>query len=546
MKQLVCNCRLSAAILLAFLLVASTAVAQDAEIGESLGVVDFEITCDPAVKDDFNRAVALFHHMTYPFAFSAFESVTKEDPACSLGYWGMAMTLFQPLWPTRPGTDELLLGRELAQKGIAAGPASTREKMFLGTAEAFFDSTGAPDYWTRIDRWAVATANLYEAFPEDRDAKAFYALARLATAQRAGAAADNHAEAAGLLAEILADEPAHPGAVHYTIHANDFDGRQDQSLDVVRSYGDIAPRIPHALHMPTHIFVRLGKWEEVISWNERAAEAALAQRVGPKQEFVWDEYPHAVEYLIYAHLQRGDDTAAQSLIERMNGMSDLQRSFKTAFHLASTAARYALERRDWQSAASLQPGEPAWIDWDRFRWPEAVSWFARGLGAVHGGDADAASKSVARLESLERQAVESGEAYFATQIRILLLELSAWQAFSGHQPKAAEALMLKAVDLEEGTPKHPVTPSPAIPARELLGDLYSALGDPGQAHAAFRASNERTPGRLNTLLGLARTSMALGQETAAGRYYDEVLETTSPSSTRPGVIEARTFRTADK
>jgi tetratricopeptide (TPR) repeat protein len=507
----------------------------------SLGNVAFNVACDAPVTDEFDRAVALLHHMTYPAAFAAFQDVVDQDPGCSLGYWGMAMTLFQPLWPTRPGDDDLRQGWELVQEARRRPPASTREQMFLSTAEAFFDPAGDPDYWARIERWAKATTELYEAFPDDREAKAFFALAHLATASRSRSAADHHATAAGVLGEILDEEPTHPGAVHYTIHANDFAGRQNESLGVVRRYGEIAPRNPHALHMPTHIFVRLGEWDEVISWNQRAAEAALAQRVGPTGEYVWDEFAHAVEYLIYAHLQRADDGGAERLIRRLNDTEDLQPSFKTAFHLASTASRFALERREWQLAADLPVRDPDWIDWDRFHWPEAVVWFARGLGAAHLGASGPVRESVDRLEVLSSQAAEAGEQLFADQIRILGLEVAAWRAYGNGDAAEAVNLMIEAVELEERTPKHPVTPAPTLPARELLADLYAAIGDSRRAHEAYRASEEKEPGRFNTLLGIARTAAALGDADTARVFYERLLEQAPDDSPRSGVSEARTY-----
>ena len=528
------------AALTAFFLVPSTARAQG-EPQEPLGEVDFGATCDPAVLDAFDRGVALLHHMTYPAALAAFEAVTRRDPACALAYWGAAMTLFQPLWPNRPGPEELRRGWEWMQEARLRVRPGGRESMFVSAGEAFFDPAGDPDYWLRIERWATATAALYRSDPDDREARAFQALALLAAASRQGDAAAHHAEAARLLEGILEEEPTHPGAVHYTIHANDFRGRERMSLDVVRTYGEIAPDNAHALHMPTHIFVLLGRWDEVIDWNRRAAAAALAQRVGPSGAHVWDEFPHAVEYLVYAHLQRGDDAAAADLIRSLNETPDLQPSFKTAFHYASTSARYALERRDWQAAGGIRVRTPATLAWDSFPWPEAIAWFARGLGAAHTGAPGAVDESIERLRELSRTAADAGEPLFAGQIDILRLELEGWQAFVLGDRETAVGRLEDAVSLEERTPKHPVTPGPTVPALELLGDLHLALGEPDAARDAYRASNDVAPGRFNTLLGLARASVALGQPEAARAYYAALLEGAAPSSSRAGVSEARAF-----
>jgi tetratricopeptide (TPR) repeat protein len=507
----------------------------------SLGRVDFGVSCAPAVRADFDRAVALLHHMTYPVAYAAFEGVAETDPECAIAYWGMAVTLFQPLWPTRPSAQELELGWRLARQAQAAGTASVREAGFVAAAVAFFDPAGDPDYWTRIDRWAEAHARLLEAFPDDLEVRAFYALSHLATASRSGPPADHHARAADVLAGILQREPTHPGAVHYTIHADDFDGRQAESPGVVRSYAEIAPSNPHALHMPTHIFVRLGEWDDVIAWNRRAAEAALAQRVGPNDEYVWDEYPHAVEYMVYAYLQEGDDRAALGAIEELRAMADLQPSFKTASHLATTPARYALERWFWDAAAALAPRAPVFLEWDAFPWPEAIVWHARGVGRARRGDRAGAARSLSRIEELERSASAAGERLFADQIRILGLEVEAWLAADAGERDRAVALMSDAAALEERTPKHPVTPGATVPAREMLGDLLATLGDQRAALAAYRAADERTPGRLNAALGLARAHAALGETGPAAEQYRRVLDLAVEGAERSAVEEAQAF-----
>jgi len=513
----------------------------DAPAAESLGQVDFGVRCAAAVRDDFDRAVALLHHMTYPVADSIFEAVAEADPDCAMAYWGQEMTLFQPLWPNRPGEQELERGRALVQKAESLDPGSARDGMFVAAAAAFFDSASSPDYWARIQRWADAQTALYEAFPEDVEAQAFYALAELATESLSGTPAEHHARAAEVLGQILAAEPTHPGAVHYTIHADDFDGREHESLSVVGAYADIAPRNPHALHMPTHIFVRLGDWDQVIAWNERAAEAALAQRVGPEGEFVWDEYPHAVEYLTYAHLQRADDRRARELIDALHGTSALQPSFKTAFHLASTSARYAIERRDWEMAARLEARTPEYLPWDSFWWPEAVTWYARGLGAVHLGDPASGTASLRRLNELESRARAAGEPYFATQIHVLGLEVSAWAAVAAGDRERAIASMGEAVELEEATPKHPVTPGATVPAREMLGDLYFELHAYEDARREYVSVSERTPARFNTLLGLARTAVALADSADAERRYRSLIELAVDGSERDGVQEAASY-----
>ena len=508
---------------------------------ESLGRVDFPVSCAPSVQSEFNRAVALLHHMTYPLAFLAFERVTELDPECAMGHWGMAMTLFQPLWPTRPGEAELRRGWAAAQAAGRLSASTERERMFVATAEAFFDPAGSPEYSQRIERWADAMTALYEAYPNDREAAAFFALAHLATSTRSSAPIEHQERAAEVLLGIYQQEPTHPGVVHYTIHANDFTGREHESPAIVRSYGDIAPRNPHALHMPTHIYVRLGEWEDVIAGNKLSAAAALEQRVGDNGEYVWDEYPHAVEYLSYAYLQRGDDVAAADITQALHATPDIQPGFKAAFHLASTAARYVLERQAWVEAATLPVRSPPSVDWDSFPWPEAVTWFARGLGASRNGAVDRARESVERLEVLGERASSLGEDPFAREIEILRVELSAWVELVAGNSARAVAIMEEAVALQSATPKNPVTPAATIPARELLGDLLTEMGDARGALEAYRASDELTPGRFNSLLGAARSADELGETELAREYYRRLLEIVVPESPRPGVAEARTY-----
>lgn len=539
-----------------------TAQAQDAkESGYPLGKVDFPISCSDKVQQEFNRAVALLHHMTYPQAKSAFKHVAELDPQCAMAYWGIAMTLFQPLWPTRPGPDELHEGWEAMQEAKALAPATTeREQRFIAATDAFYDG---PDvsYWDRIQRWVQAMDTAYHKFPNDHEVKAFYALALLAIAQTAIDPLDYHNRAAEILLSIHRENPIHPGSIHYLIHANDIRGREHESLKIVRSYGSIAPRNPHALHMPTHIFTRLGSWEEVISWNKKAAEAALEYPAGDEGQYVWDEFPHAIEYLIYAYLQQGDDEAAGAQLKRLFSTENLHPTFKTAFHLSSIPARYALERGNWQEAADLVPRPddeikrerfvikslrisgsciPA-LKWDQFPWPEAVTWFAKGLGAAHLGKVEDTQIAQDHLQALEKAADQSGEKLFMQQIQILRLAISAWNAhFQGNNDQALY-LMEKAAELEIATPKHPVTPATTLPVYELLGDLLIELSKPKQALTAFERSLELYPKRFNSLLGAARAAKALEDQQTTKKYYSELLAISAKESTRAGIREAHMY-----
>jgi tetratricopeptide (TPR) repeat protein len=509
--------------------------------GHPLGKVDFPITCSEQAQAEFNRAVALLHHMTYPQAREAFERVAAANPGCALAHWGIAMTLFQPLWPTRPRPEALQRGWEEVQKAKTLQPPTERERLFVAAAEAFFLEPISSDYWLRIRRWEQAMEKLYSSFPDDPEAATFYALAHLATAPSDRISREHSDRAAEILLRVYQRNPDHPGAMHYLIHANDVPGRERESLEITHKYETVAPRNPHALHMPTHIYTRLGDWNGVIRGNLRAAEAALEYPAGEHGEFVWDEFPHAIEYLIYAYLQKGADDDAAEQLKRLRTMPHLEPTFKTAFHLASTQARYILERRAWNEAVMLVPREPASLDWDRFTWPEAIAQFARGLGAAHLGrvsDAKAADERLGRLEDATRKA---GEALFTQNIRVLRLELGAWLTDVQGKREASVALMREAAELEASTPKHAVTPGSTLPAHELLGDLLLEQKLPAEALAAYKRSMELYPKRFNSLLGAARSARALGDASLARAFYQDLLESAGGGTRHAALDEAHNY-----
>jgi tetratricopeptide (TPR) repeat protein len=516
--------------------------AQDAPHAEhALGTVRFPVSCTAPAQTEFDRAVALLHHMTYPQARQAFDRVAALDPSCAMAHWGIAMTLFQPLWPTRPNAAELARGWEAAAQAAALAPPTERERLFVASAAAFFKDPASADYWLRIRRWERAMAHVHAAFPQDDEAAALYALSMLAVAPVDTASRTHSQRAAELLLAVYARNPDHPGAMHYLVHANDAPGRERHSLDITGKYERAAPRNPHALHMPTHIYTRLGDWDAVIRGNLAAAEAALAHPAGDRGQFVWDEFPHAIEYLVYAYLQQGADDSAAAQVRRMDSTANLEPSFKTAFHIASTHARQALERHAWREAMALVPRDPPALAWDRFPWPEAVTWFAKGLGAAREGDVAAARAAADRLDSLEAAAGRAGEALFARHIRILRLGVRAWVAHDEGNLPASEALMREAAALEVATPKPAVTPGPTLPAIELLGDLLMAQRRPAEALAAYRRSLELYPRRFNSLLGAARAARGAGDEASARAYYRELLEVARGRSRTEAIVEARAF-----
>ena len=507
--------------------------------GHPLGTVNFPISCSTQAQSEFNRAVALLHHMTYPQASEAFQKVAVTDPRCAMAHWGIAMTLFQPLWPTRPGKAALERGWQETQQAKAIQPQTPREKLFVAAAEAFFLEPAGTDYWLRIRRWEEASEKLHTAFPSDPEVETFYALSLLATAPAKNVSREHADRAAGLLLDVYHRHPDHPGAMHYLVHANDMPGREKESLEITRKYEAAAPDNPHALHMPTHIYTRLGEWDGVIRGNLKAAQAALKYPAGEHGEFVWDEFPHAIEYLVYAYLQRGADDQAAAQLKRLQTTARIEPSPKTAFHMASAPSRYALERRDWTAASQLVPREPANLDWNRFPWPEAIVRFSRGLGAAHLGNRDEAKASIARIGELEAATTRAGEDLFARNVRVLRIELSAWLAHVEGQKEGSVALMREAAELEAATPKPPVTPAPTLPAYELLGDLLMEQQKPAGALAAYQKATELYPNRFNSLLGAARAAQALEDESLALATYRKLLEIAVGGTRQPALDEAR-------
>lgn len=521
-------------LLVALLAAAPFAAAHDGDdphAGHALGRVSFPVSCSTRAQGQFEHALLLLHHMTYPQARAEFRALAAAEPECAMADWGVAMTLFQPLWPTRPGPAELAAGRAAVAAARAARPRTERERRFVDAVAAFYDDAGAPNYPQRLARWEDASRAVHEAYPDDPEASVFYALAHLAVAPPDARARDYADEAAALLLPVYRANPDHPGAMHYLVHANDVPGRERELLEVVRRYEEIAPRNPHALHMPTHIYTRLGSWPDVVRGNLRAADAALEHPAGDHGQYVWDEFPHAIEYLVYALLQQGRDAEAERQSARLHATANLEPTFKTAFHLASTSARLALERDDWAAAAALPVRTPAALDWDRYPWPEAVTWFARALGQARTGHAAEAAPALDRLAALEKAAASSGETLFERTIRVLRLDAEGWTLQAEGREKDARARLVEAARLERATPKHAVTPAPTLPAEELLGDLLAEQRHPAEALEAYRRALEAYPGRFRSLLGAARSAAALGDRAAAREYYGR-LRDGAPDSVR--------------
>ncbi len=503
---------------------------------QKYGEVDFNVSCTENVRADFDRALAMLHNMMYVTARRDFQTITEADPNCALAYWGIATTLFQPLWGTRPSMEERKTGWENSRKALEL-VHNDREKLLAQSTLAFYQKPEETDIWSRIERWNDALKRAYEAYTGDEDITALYALSLLSIAQRAENRGPLHDEAEAMLREVYEKNPSHPGAIHYTIHATDVDGRAGNALDMVEAYGNIAPDVPHALHMPTHIYVRMGNWPEVIDWNRKSAEAALNH---PVNGAVSHHYVHAIDYLVYAFLQRGEDEKAASIAVEAFNKGPHQASFPASFHIAAIPARMAVERRNWEIAAELKPRTPEYLPWDASPWAEGLSWFARGLGAFYTGDLEKANKAVRALENLRDKAKADGAGNMASYIEIDRLILSAYIEHAKNNNDNAITLLHSAVDLENKIEKHPVTPGALMPPGEALGNLLMKLDRAEEALKAFEASDSVWPNRYNTLLGAARAAEKAGREQIAREYYERLLVHASESG-RSDIEKANTF-----
>ena len=481
------------------------------ELSEKLGRVNFATSCSKPAQQKFNRAVALLHSFWYDEAEKGFADVAKTDPKCGMGHWGVAMTWYHPVWQP-PTKTELQNGIAAAEKASMVSARTQREKDYIAAIATFYKDSDKLDHRTRAIAYEKAMEQLHVRYPQDREAGIFYSLALLGTALPTDKTYANQKKAAGILNKVLAAEPNHPGVAHYIIHSFDYPALADLALAAARSYSKIAPDSPHALHMPSHIFIRLGLWPESIESNLASAAA------GRKHASAKDEI-HAIDYLAYAYLQTAQDGKAKELNDAVYAMNKIDAQiFQVAYALAAIPARYTLERRQWAEAAALKvPVEG--FPWNKFAYAEANVYFARSLGASRSGDTAAARADVERLTAMQKSLAEAKEVYWATQVEIQRLAASAWLVHAEGKRDEALKLMRAAADLEDTTEKHPVTPGAVVPARELLGELLLELREPQQALKEFEASLRLLPNRFNGLYGAAKAAESAGDRTKAASFY---------------------------
>jgi tetratricopeptide (TPR) repeat protein len=485
--------------------------------GQKLGTIEFPTSCAAAVQKDFQRAVALLHSFWYDEAEKAFRQVAAADPKCAMAQWGVAMSLYHPIWAP-PTAAEMERGRAAVAAAKALPAATPREAAYVAAIAAFFDEA-VPEHRARAVAFEQAMERVHRENPKDDEAAIFYSLALLGTALPSDRTYANQNKAGELLNQVLPRRPDHPGVAHYLIHSFDYPALAHHALAAARSYSKIAESSPHALHMPSHIFVRLGMWDESIKANLDSAETAKAHRAKTLAGGGSFDELHALDYLSYAYLQEGRDDDAAKILARVKAVGPLDNeNFAAAYALAAVPVRDAIERRRWADAAALEV-VPAAFPWAKYPYAEAITHFGRAIGAARTGDAARARQAVARLEELHKTLVEAKTAYWPDPVEVQRRAASAWLAFAEGRKDEALTLMRAAVELDEKTEKHPVTPGVVLPAREQLGDLLVELGRPGEAVPEYAASLKLAPNRLFAILGAASASQLAGDAAGAKAYY---------------------------
>jgi hypothetical protein len=486
---------------------------------DALGKVNFPISCKPSVQEPFERAVAMLHSFWYEESLAAFENIVAENPDCAMGYWGIAMSEWHPLWYA-PDATALQAGWAAIEKAKHAGSTSNRERGFVDALESFYRDADRLDNATRVGAYEKAMEQLHDRFPGDREVTAFYGLALITAASPKDKTYAKQKKAAVLLQQIFAAQPDHPGASHYIIHSFDFPELAALGLPAARNYSKIAPAAPHALHMPSHIFTRLGLWRDSIASNLSSERAAKSYQAKVKMDGVWDEQLHAMDYLAYAYLQLGQDRDAKALLDELSTIKKVQpENVKTAYAFAALPARYALERRSWADAAAITS-----LHESEFTWPSAITSFTRGYGLARLGDLAGARRELFALAAIEQQMARPRDPFWSDYVGALRRGLQAWVVHKEEHEPEALALMHSAADLEDATDKHPVTPGSVLPMRELLGELMLEQHDSKQALVEYETALRRAPHRLAALYGAARAAEAAADAIKAKSYYAQIVE----------------------
>jgi tetratricopeptide (TPR) repeat protein len=524
-----------------------------------VGKVTFPITCAPDVQSDFARGVALLHSFFYEEARRVFTSVAERDPKCAMAQWGIAMTWWHPIW-TPPTPDEMRAGKTAIQKAMAMTGGTDRERGFITALNTYYNtadsSSAAPVGQSchgpvgprdRVIAYEQAMRHLRDKYPDDFEVQTFHAFAVLSTgyATPNDTSLSKQLEAAGILEKLWKQEPNHPGVVHYLIHAYDYPQFAQRGLTAAQLYDDIAPWVPHALHMPSHIFTRLGMWDESIAANQASAEASRAYAAIRHRDASEAEELHALDYMAYSYLQEAQDAEAKKIVDIAAKVrkTNPELEFSAAYALAAIPTRYAFERNDWATAANLPiPNVP---HWSSFPFMEALIEYGHALGRAHTGDLDGARKAIARMQQLRDATKHPKFDYFKSHLDVQMQAASAWIAVAEGKKNEAVDILRQAAESEDTLGKHPVSPGAFVPIREQLGTLLLEMGQPMEAQREFEAALKIYPGRFRGLYGAGRAAEQSGDNENASRYYAKLAaQTAKANGSRDELNHVREFRAA--
>lgn len=503
---------------------------------EKLGQVQFKVSCTAEAQAKFNRAMALYHSFAWRAAGPAFTEISQTDPRCAMAWWGLAMTAAENpfAWPVGLKLAE---GTEAIQKAQQAGAATARERDYIGALEQLYRDHGSTPHRDRALRYEEAMGKLTERYPDDIEAKILYALAVSANHDLNDKTFARPLKAAALLEPLFASLPNHPGVAHYLIHSYDYPPIAKKGLTAAERYAQVAPSAPHAQHMPSHIFTRVGAWRDSIAANQRSVQAAAGDA----------RYTaHGMDYMVYAHLQLAEDARAAGVLAESASAVRPEKGkagFAEAFGLAAMPARLALERGRWAEAGKIElPANLSEADWKRFPQAESVQAFARAIGAARSGDAAAARREIDRLGQLQRALVERKLGYWAEQTEVQAKVATAWALRAEGKDAEAVAALRAAADHEDRTEKHVVTPGPILPARELLGDLLLDLKRPAEALVEYETAIAKEPNRFRGVFGAGRAAELAGDREKARRHYGHLIHLVGDGAAdRPELRQAKAF-----
>jgi tetratricopeptide (TPR) repeat protein len=516
------------AALLLFVVLCAPSSGQGQATLEQLGTIDFPNSCTPAIQATFTRAVAMLHSFRYAETEKTFREVLAQDPSCAIATWGIAAILMDnPLAAVGPSPQWAERAQTAIDEGRRIGAKTQRERDYIEAVAAYYQDWANRPERVRQQSRAKAFEALAAKYPSDDEAQIFYALYLSGTQSLADQTYATYLKAAEILEKQFAKHPDHPGVAHYLIHSYDGAPIAQKGLPAARRYAEIAPAAPHALHMPSHIFTRVGAWPESAATNQRSAAASKADN-DPNQQL------HAMDYMAYAYLQLARDDDARRVAEEAAQVTGATR-FAGPYALAAIPARYAIERGDWRGATKIQPIA------SKFPFADALIYFARALGAARSGDPASAEADVQQLAALRDALKAAKNDYWATEVEVSRMGAAAWVAWARGKHEEAVSLMRTAADIEDKNEKHIVTPGRIVPARELLGDMLLELKRPTEALREFEASQTREPHRFRGLYGAAQAAAQLGDIAKAKRYFARLVSIAGEGKSRPELVAARKF-----